>query len=795
MRFVPYFLLFLSLATAAARDNPILFVGQVPNPADFITIGSTFGNHRGEVNSAPRGGGLFVCYVDGSLKELTAAIGDTGFQGDNAIAVRDPCVHWDGAKALFSMITGSPARQYHADTYYWQLYEVTGLGKDDTPVITLIPNQPATANNVAPIYGSDDRILFASDRMRDGLRHHYPQLDEYEEAPTVTGLWSLDPSSGDLFLMEHSPSGSFTPIIDSFGRVIFTRWDHLQRDQQADADSSNNVYGTFNYTNESASASPQFNVRDEVFPEPREARQDLLAGTNIVGHRFNVFFPWMIHQDGTGMETLNHVGRHELSSYFNRAFSDDPGSIVEFIGEVSGRVNGNPLLNLFQIREDPQNPGLYFGTDAPEFATHAAGQLVTLTGAPNVNPDLMTVDYLTHPDTRNTAESPSANHSGLYRDPLPTSDGLLIAAHTSETRADRNDGSRAAPTSRYSFRLTELYKTGDYWLPNTLVTPGITRTVSYYDPDFEVNWSGTLWELQPVEIRSRNRPPKTLDPAIAAPEQAIFDAEDVAIADMRRFLTDNDLALLVARNVTVRDQADRQQPFNLQIAESSTKTVGNDGRVYNVAYFQIVQGDLLRGIGLTEADGQPRPGRRVLAQFLHDGAALSNNASLAAPFPGSVEVAEDGSVAAFVPARRALSWQLTDPEGAPVVRERYWLSFQSGEIRTCTSCHGANRVNQAGTPPPENQPLALARLLRDWKWRSAEVEVELMEHTDTSLRVRVRGESGWAIELQTSINLDQWTTMSSATLPSEGAPEMILEIPVAADDYRQFFRVVASETP
>ena len=80
-------------------------------------------------------------------------------------------------------------------------------------MISKVPNQPANCNNVAPVYASDERIIFASDRMRDGLRHHYPQLDEYEEAPTVTGLWSLDPTNGDLFLMEHSPSGSFTPIV------------------------------------------------------------------------------------------------------------------------------------------------------------------------------------------------------------------------------------------------------------------------------------------------------------------------------------------------------------------------------------------------------------------------------------------------------------------------------------------------------------------------------------------------------------------------------------------------------
>src|SRR6185436_19808754 len=82
---------------------------------------------------------------------------------------------------------------------------------------------------------------------------------------------------------------------------------------------------------------------------------------------------------------------------------------------------------------------------------------------------------------------------------------------------------------------------------------------------------------------------------------------------------------------------------------------------------------------------------------------------------GSVRVASDGSMAAFVPARRAMTWQLTDSAGNGVVRERYWLSFQPGEIRVCTSCHGLNSRDQAGQVTPANQPEALRQLLQYWK--------------------------------------------------------------------------------
>ena len=105
-------------ALALAQDppvrtaNPILFVTQVPIPSDYLTVASTFGNHRPGPNAAPRGGDLWIRYPDGALRNLTAAAGfgaGDGFQGARAIAVREPCVHWSGTKAIFSMVVGSPS--------------------------------------------------------------------------------------------------------------------------------------------------------------------------------------------------------------------------------------------------------------------------------------------------------------------------------------------------------------------------------------------------------------------------------------------------------------------------------------------------------------------------------------------------------------------------------------------------------------------------------------------------------------------------------------------------------------
>ena len=199
------------LLEAQTLPNPIVFCTQIPDPNDFASSLETFGNHQGSTLAAPRGGDLYIRYPNGNLKNLTqaAGYGQTGFQGATSIAVRDPSVHWDGTKVIFSMVIGSSTTRYVYGTYYWQLYEITGLGENETPVITKVPNQPTNFNNVQPIYGTDDRILFISDRPRNGAAHLYPQHDEYESSPIVTGIWRLDPKAcsmaDGLDMLTHSP--------------------------------------------------------------------------------------------------------------------------------------------------------------------------------------------------------------------------------------------------------------------------------------------------------------------------------------------------------------------------------------------------------------------------------------------------------------------------------------------------------------------------------------------------------------------------------------------------------------
>jgi hypothetical protein len=688
-------------AHAQPLQNPILFVTQFPIAGDFTAIGSVFGNHRTDMESTGRGGDLMIRYPDGSLRNLTheAGYGMDGQQGANAIAVRDPAVSWDGTRAIFSMVIGAPTQQYQWGTWYWQMYEVSGLGQGQVVHITKVANQPANFNNVSPTYLSDGSIAFVSDRPRNGAGHLYPQLDEYEEAPTPTGLWRLLPASGRLDLLQYAVSGSFNPIVDSYGRVLFTRWDHLQRDQQND--NANNDYGTFNWSSEasSATATPD---RSEVFPEPRNT----VAGSHVQGFTINHFFPWMVNQDGSGEETLNHVGRHELHGYFNRSFDNDP-NLHEFIAPGTRKT----IENMLQMREDPSAPGHYIGIDAPEFYTHASGQIIRIDAAPTVNPATMTAQYLTPRSTASYYDGTApADFSGHYRNPLPLADGRMLAVHTAEPRSAGNDGTRDHPLPRYLFRLKRLATSGGFLAPVENMTAGISKSISYWDPDVLVSYNGPLWELSPVEVRARTTPPSTAF-ALQTPEQQAFTLESVDVDTFRNYLRANGLAVIVMRNVTTRDGADQQQPYNLRVP-GGAQTVGSGGAIYDIAHMQFFQGDQIRGLG---GSASPNDGRRVLAQTMHDPVARLANATNPGGPAGSAPILDDGSVALFVPALRAMAWHSTAANGTPVVRERYWISFQPGEIRACDGCHGVNQQNQAGQPAAQNTALAFRQLLARWR--------------------------------------------------------------------------------
>jgi hypothetical protein len=689
----------------------LLFVTQTPvTGSDFARITGTFGNQGTNPNDVPRGGDLMIAYpkADGSfeIRNLTREAGlgmkdpntpETASCGSNMVALREPSVSWDATKALVSMLVGC------SDDSRWQIYEVEGLQRGQVAKFTQL-EQPSF-NNISPIYSPEgdgtERIIFGSDMSWHGpAATHLKCLDEYEEQHSNCGLFKLD-RSGQIESLDPSPSGSFTPSIDSFGRIIFTRWDHLENDQQEEDDK--HKLDLFNWlTEDAAAATERFTSAtrqiQSVFPERKFS-----AASGFATHEQKPFIPWQVNIDGTGAETLNHFGRHEFK--FIRAART--GAVASNLGLSDNNANGfggNNIDAFRFLREDPLTRGRYYSILSPEFGTCSGGAVATIDAAPDVLPADIKVSYITSPDTY------SAESHALFRSPLPAGNGELWASVS--TTHDVADSNAKPPTFRAdncAYRLASLVKQGDYFVPAGNVTPGagLQRML-----DGKVV---TQWEWDAVEVRPRTKPePFATQAPLEVGEMNAFatvfgaDAQK-GLNAFRAFLTENKLALAVVRNITWRQRDDLQQPFNLRVLGSDVTTTrtNSNASILDIDHLQVFTGQQLRGSDGDSEVNAAENYRRVLAQPAKEivrndrnGVPRNVNVPPAAGVPVPVGTANvstvDGSVAFIVDARLPTTWQtinstaLGDPleRTDGIVRERYWIGFQPGEIRMCPACHG-----------------------------------------------------------------------------------------------------------
>lgn len=718
-------------------NYPIVFVTNVPVVSMKSHL-NAFANHGTSILDSIPGGDLYIRYPNGNLKNLTAAAGlglKSGEiqEGSEPIAVRQPTVHWSGNKVIFSMLKGGPKERFdRAADRRWQIYEISGLNEKDTVEIKKVPYQSSKYNNISPIYGAHDEIIFASDAPLYDMKHTYPQLDEYESTPSNTGIWKIDTETKTLTMIEHAPSGVFDLSLDSFGRIIFTKWDHLKRDQQADADRfEKGSFRAYDFPDENADSLrtrfPEYDgsgklqadkrgVLYELFPEAR-SKKDPTKDPNESINNFNQFFIWQVNVDGSEEETINHAGRHEFGgSYMPPVFLDDP-NLSEFLPgdginkKMRDTINGN--AGIFQLKEDQDNPGTYLGTYALEFGREASGRIVEFTLPPGKNPeDVIMKDYtnetLDYFPERAPERLPSM--TGHYRNPLRLADKSIMVSHTNEYRLNDDDSQDSQTTRpRFIFRLKKLIPNpfGIDMMAGNPLTNGIVKHVRWWtDAETPKEYLGLLNETDPVEVRPRKRPKSVPLMKTHEIEKSVLDEEGINEEELQNWMKEKKLALIISRNVTMRDKADVSQPFNLRIPNGE-ENIPAKGKIYDINRLQIFQGELTRSY-------EKQVGRRVYSRPVRNNEHHPEIEKFYAG-NGNVELARDGSMAAFVPAGRALSWQLVDPNGKPVVRERVWVSFAPGEIRTCASCHGINSTTHNKLPEPTNKPEALRNLMKYWK--------------------------------------------------------------------------------
>ncbi len=126
----------------------------------------------------------------------------------------------------------------------------------------------------------------------------------------------------------------------------------------------------------------------------------------------------------------------------------------------------------------------------------------------------MAVTYITPRSTATASNSQPGDDTGQYRNPLPMTDGTLLVSYSASTAEDLNIGSLALPISKYAFRMRTLKRSGSFYVPDQTLTGGITKTISYWDPDVLISYNNvTMWELQPVEVVARSASGAAIDAA------------------------------------------------------------------------------------------------------------------------------------------------------------------------------------------------------------------------------------------------------------------------------------------
>lgn len=155
--------------------------------------------------------GLKVYGAMGSLCRLQVDSGQlTVLLDDPEGSIRDPQVHYDGAKILFSYRPGG--------TDYFHLYEIDADGGG------LVQLTSGPYDDIEPIYLPDGRIMFCSSRANRWVPCWYTQ---------VAILYACDGDGTNIGPISANIEHDNTPWLLPDGRVIYERWEYVDRSRVA----------------------------------------------------------------------------------------------------------------------------------------------------------------------------------------------------------------------------------------------------------------------------------------------------------------------------------------------------------------------------------------------------------------------------------------------------------------------------------------------------------------------------------------------------------------------------------
>ncbi|MCO7227475.1 hypothetical protein [Pleionea sp. CnH1-48] len=235
------------------------------------------------------------------------------------------------------------------------------------------------------------------------------------------------------------------------------------------------------------------------------------------------------------------------------------------------------------------------------------------------------------PQVAYSFEDPIPDGEGRYRDPYPMKDsGFIVSFALGQVlNLCCDDESRPEVPD---FGLYKLSNDGK-------------RTLIFNNTEW--------WELEPVEVVARTKPPVLNDTARTDVSWGILNTKDVRLRERNG-------------NDPQSEQNENQAAFvNIYKAVPSH---------YTFAAF---------------------PGYRQVYPALI----------------GRAPVASDGSFAAKVPANVPLLWETVDNQGNVIIRERFWNAVKPGEVQTCSGCHSPHDKSEGNISNLAlNQPTDLTQV-------------------------------------------------------------------------------------
>ncbi len=163
---------------------------------------ANFGYFAEDENRLTYGPGGKLCRMRLDTGEVTVLLDDP--QG----GVRDPVVHYDAQKILFSYRKG--------DSPYYHLYEIDADGAN----LRQLTDGPY--DDIEPCYLPDDRIVFVSSRCHRWVNCWLTQ---------VAILYRCEADGSDIHPLSANIEHDNTPWTLPDGRVLYQRWEYIDRSQ------------------------------------------------------------------------------------------------------------------------------------------------------------------------------------------------------------------------------------------------------------------------------------------------------------------------------------------------------------------------------------------------------------------------------------------------------------------------------------------------------------------------------------------------------------------------------------